>query len=144
MAISCAQVRAAVAAQVATVSGFRESRFPPQYFGRMQNTIANKAYTVQIGTILAGDDRQRRTVGEYLQTAIIIRFASRLRPHDCYPTDYDSSFDLLQQIIAAVIGDYASIRQGLSVRFLSASHSIPESIEWIIHEIQLSAFHTIN
>ena len=143
MAISCAQVRAAVSAQVSTVSGFHLANLPPSYFGRIVDTIAHKAFAVQISNITAVPERQRVSIGTYIKTSVSIKFAYRLRPHDVYPTDYDSSFDSAEDIIQAVLGTYSVIQQGLVGKFDSATSTIPTAISYIIHQLNFTFFHTI-
>ena len=143
MAISLAQVRAAVSSQINTVSGMHLSNLPPQYFGRITDTIAHKAYAVDIASYQAIPERQRLSVGIYIKTSIAIKFAYRLRPHDVYPIDYDSSYDLAQEVIDAVLGDYDAIRQGLVGKFDSASATIPNAISYIIHTLNFTFLHTI-
>jgi hypothetical protein len=48
MALSVSQLRAAVATQVLTVSGFSQSHIPPDYFGRNENSVAHKRFAVQM------------------------------------------------------------------------------------------------
>ena len=144
MAISVAQVRQAVAAQVATLSGYHEAKLPPQYFGRLQDTIAHKAFAVEITRSTAVPERQRRSVGLYLNTYLTVRFAYRLRNMDTYPTDYDLSMDQAAQVLDKVLQSYSGIRQGLTGKFDSMTHRIPEGIEYIIHELNFNFLHTIN
>ena len=83
-------VRSAIAAKVAALSGFKESKHSPDYFGRTENTVAHLAFGVQLASTTAMDERQRRSVGVYVNTPVRVIFAHRLRPLDIYPTDYDN------------------------------------------------------
>lgn len=144
MAIKISQVRAAVASQISALAGFNEAKIPPEYLGRIQNTIAHKAFGVAVAQVGPGsNERQRRVSGYYLSTKTRVKFAYRLRPHDTYPTDYDASFDALEDVIAAVLSTYASIRQGVVMRFDGATHTISDSIEYIIHELNFTTYNTI-
>ena len=143
MSISVAQVRQAVAAQVATLSGYHEAKLPPQFFGRIQDTIAHKAFAVQIVRSVSMPERQRRSVGLYLNTGITVRFAYRLRPMDTYPTDYDLSMDQAAEVIDKIMQSYSSIRQGLTAKFDSMTHRVTDSIEYIIHDLNFNFLHTI-
>lgn len=143
MTISVAQVRQAVAAQVATLAGYHEAKLPPQFFGRIQDTIAHKAFAVEILRSTAIPERQRRSVGLYLSTGITVRFAYRLRPMDTYPTDYDLSMDAAAAIIDKIMQSYSAIRQGLTGKFDSMTHRVTESIEYIIHDLNFTFLHTI-
>tara|TARA_Y100001973_G_C5205094_1_gene340936 strand:+ start:3956 stop:4387 length:432 start_codon:yes stop_codon:yes gene_type:complete len=143
MTITIAQARSAIAAKIASIIGFKEAKFPIDFFGRNQATIAHKSFAVGISQALAMPSRQRISVGIYIRNRIKIKFAYRLRPLDSYPTDYDLSFDALESVINTVSGDYSGIRQGLVTKYDDSTYFIPDSLEWIIHDINLTVFQTI-
>ena len=144
MNASISLVRQKIAAQVATLSGFREINIPPEFFGRTQNTIAHLGFAVQIDQVASIPDRQRLSVGLYVGTNIIVKFAYRLRPMDSYPTDYDLSFDAVQDVTRKVLGSYQSLNIGITPVFNTARHTIGDSLEYIIHELQFIVRHTIS
>ncbi len=47
----------------------------------------------------AMDERQRKTVGQYISTPVQVVFSYRLRPLDIYPTDYDLAMDKEEEIM---------------------------------------------
>ena len=116
----------------------------PDSFGRLQDTVAHKAFTVEIGAVQARtDERQRRQVGVYSSTSVTIKFAFRLRPLDVYPTDYDAALDLEYQIIDQVLKSYDTIQQQIQIRFNSSDRLSTESSEYTIHTLEFTVLHTI-
>ena len=103
MPIKISTVRQKIAAQIATLSGFHQPKLPPEYLGRITDTIAHKAFGVEVNQVVNIPERQRLTVGVYVQSTIIVKFAYRLRPHDTYPIDYDASFDAVEDVIQKVL-----------------------------------------
>ena len=89
MALSFSSIRANIASKIDALSGFKESLQTPDYFGRTQDSIAHKAFTVGMLSAVRVEERQRRAVGVYVSSQIQITFAYRLRPLDIYTTDYD-------------------------------------------------------
>ena len=142
MSISFANVRAAIAQQVATVAGMKIIPFPGQYFGRVQNSLAHLGYSVSVDTSEAMEDRQRATSPIYTRTNSVVTFAYRIRPQDVI-TDLDAATEKEELLIKKCIASYASIRPGLEVRYNRSTRTIPDSIEYIIIRIELSAYHHI-
>ncbi len=142
MALSFSAVRSQVAAKVDALSGFKESRQSPDYFGRTQDTIAHKGFSVQLQTSTAIEERQRRAVGEYVSTSIRVIFAYRLRPLDIYPTDYDAAMDAEETVINAVLESYATNNR-FTIRYLGSLREVTESQEYIIINLEFTALHTI-
>jgi len=140
MSVSVAQVRSAAASKVSALAGFKEINIPPEYFGRIENTIAHLGFGVMTASSNAMTERQRRSVGLYLSTTLRVIFAYRLRPHDAYPTDYDLALDKEQSVIAAVMGIYNT---GIELRFDRASRRSPDSLEFMISDIEFTVLHTI-
>ena len=92
MSQSFAQVRALIAGKVDALAGFNLVKMPPQYFGRVANTLAHKGFSVDIRSTQDSGERQRRA-GVMMQSTVTVSFAFRLRPKDMYPTDYDAALD---------------------------------------------------
>ena len=143
MTIKISTVRQKIAAQIATLSGFHQPKLPPEYLGRITDTIAHKAFGVEVNQVVNVPERQRLTVGVYVQSTVIVKFAYRLRPHDTYPIDYDASFDAVEDVIQKVLASYQALSVGLVPKFTNARHTIPNSLEYIIHELTFSVLHTI-
>jgi hypothetical protein len=142
MALSFSAVRGEIASKVDALSGFKESRQSPDYFGRTQDTIAHKGFSVQVQSSTAMEERQRRAVGEYVQTSIRLIFAYRLRPLDIYPTDYDNAMDAEETVINAVLQAYAANNR-FTIRYLGSLREVTESQEYIIITTEYQALHTI-
>lgn len=144
MALSLSQIRSGLSNQILNISGMRLAKHLPDYFGRVQDTVAHKAFTVQIDSVIGRtDERQRRSIGVYAQTTVTIKFAYRFRPLDVYPADYDSSLDLEVQIIDQALKSYASIQQEVQIRFVSSDRQSTNSNEYMITTLVFNVFHTI-
>ena len=143
MTVSLSQLRAAVATQVQAVSGFSEVSFPVEYFGRAQNTIAHKGFSVSVQRSTAEGDRQRRSEGMYSLTSVTVVFGYRMRPHDIYPVDYDNALDAEESIIKQIMTSYYSIRAGTQIMYSSSNRRFSDSLEWMIIEIEFTAYHHI-
>ena len=136
-------VRSAIAAKVAALSGFKESKHSPDYFGRTENTVAHLAFGVHLASTTAMDERQRRSVGVYVNTPVRVIFAHRLRPLDIYPTDYDNSLDSEQNVINAVLAAYSTPNNGFTIRYNGSTREVTDSQEYCIINIEFTALHTI-
>lgn len=134
-------IRSQVAAKVSTVSGFHLTKQTPDYFGRTQNTIAHRAFAVQMAATSQMNERQRRSVGVYSQSVVRVIFAYRLRPTDAYPTDYDLMLDAEVSVINACLATYSD--QPFQIRYESSSRAIPDSQEYAIITIEFTTYHTI-
>lgn len=144
MALSLAQLRQAVATQIATLSGFTESRIPPDYFGRNENSVAHKRFAVQLQTSSQANERQRRAVGCMMLTNLRVKFAYRLRPKDAYPTDYDLALDTEEDVIGAVLASYQTVRNEVQIRYDRTVRDITDSTEYMLFDIEFQTFHTIS
>lgn len=140
MAIKTSQVRQAIRDQVLLVPGMHELPFPGEYIGRTQNSKAHKGFAVTVQTTNTKDDRQRRTVGYYLQTTARVVFCHRLRPKDVN-SSLDNALDLEEDIIVQVLQSYATIRQGIEIRYNRSVRTIDDTIEWIISDSEFTIFH---
>jgi hypothetical protein len=135
-------LRQAVASKVGSLTGFRESTHSPELFGRTQNTMAHLGFTVGMSSSTAMEERQRRTVGVYLNTPIQVTFAYRLRPLDVYPVDYDNTLDTEQLVIQKVLEVYATDNQ-FTIRYISSTREVTDSQEYCIITLDFQALHTI-
>jgi hypothetical protein len=142
MSVTFSDLRAAVASNVANVSGMTLAKMAPEYFLRQQNTIAHKSYTVAVAQSNATPERQRRGVGVYVQTNVVVTFAHRLRPLDVYPTDYDAALDLERDIINQVLQTY-SVNKAFTIRYNSSVRTVGDSQEYITVACTFTALHTI-
>lgn len=144
MSLKFSQIRAGLSNQINTISGMRLAKHLPDYFGRIQDTVAHKAYTIEIGTVnQRQDERQRQAVGAYVQTTVFVKFAYRMRPLDVYPTDYDNALDLEYEIIDKCLQSYESIQPKIHIRFNNSDRQSTASNEYVIHTIEFIILHTI-
>lgn len=139
MSQSFAQVRSLIAAKVDALSGFNLVKMPPQYFGRVQNTLAHKGFTVDVRSSQDSGERQRR-IGPMLQSIVIVSFAYRLRPKDMYPTDYDAALDAEGDVIRACLTSYST---DIQVRYVRSTRVVQQSLEYAIHNIEFTVLHTL-
>jgi|11BtaG_2_1085332.scaffolds.fasta_scaffold07242_3 hypothetical protein len=142
MGVSFAQLRSEIATNVGVLAGFNLAKMAPAYFGRQQNTVAHKSYVVGVDSTTATTERQRRVVGVYASTNVVVSFAHRLRPLDVYPTDYDQTLDVEQTVINAVLGTY-STNNAFTIRYNGTTRSVVDSQEYMIVQLQFTALHTI-
>lgn len=140
MSVSVKEVQRAIAIKIGDLSGFREVRQLPELFGRTQNTLAHLGFAVEVSGSQQSNERQRIAVGLYVDTTVRVKLAYRLRPHDLV-LDYGNALDKEQEVIQAVMN--RNFAKGIEVRFLRASRRTPDSQEYLISEIELSALHTI-
>lgn len=140
MSVSVKEVQRAIAIKIGDLSGFREVRQLPELFGRTQNTLAHLGFAVEVSGSQQTNERQRIAVGLYVDTTVRVKLAYRLRPHDLV-LDYGNALDKEQEVIQAVM--QRNFAKGIEVRFLRASRRTPDSQEYLISEIELSALHTI-
>ena len=137
MTSSFSSVRQAIKTKVETVAGFKLVPFPPNYFRRVQNTIAHKGFTVDMPSSSDGGERMRRGLTYVSSTARVI-FAFRLRPKDII-TDYDLCMDAEEDIINAVLGPV----QDLQIRYNRSTRDVPDSMEYMITTLEFTILHTI-
>lgn len=135
-------LRQQIALKVAGLAGFKESTHSPDLFGRTQNTVAHKAFSVGLSTSQAVDERQRRAVGVYMNTPVQVIFSYRLRPLDVYPVDYDLALDAEVDVIHAVLEAYSTPNE-FTIRYLSSSREVTDSQEYVIITLDFQALHTI-
>ena len=138
------QIRQAFAEKIAAISGFKESKHTPDFFGRTENTVAHLAFSVSMASSTAMEERQRSAVGQYISTPVQVVFSYRLRPLDIYPTDYDLAMDQEEEIISACLGVYSSPKNEFTVRYVSSTRDVTDSQEYMLIYIDFITLHTIN
>jgi hypothetical protein len=139
---SLSSIRKAIATKIETLSGFKESKHTPDFFGRTENTVAHKAFSISVASSTAMEERQRRAVGVYLSTPMQVIFSYRLRPLDIYPTDYDASLDAEEQVINKILEVYATDNE-FTIRYTSSERSVTDSQEYILITLSFNILHTI-
>ena len=142
MAQSLSSIRKAIATKIETLSGFKESKHTPDFFGRTENTVAHKAFSISVASSTAMEERQRRAVGVYISTPMQVIFSYRLRPLDIYPTDYDASLDAEELVINKVLEAYATDNE-FTIRYTASERSVTDSQEYILITLSFNILHTI-
>ena len=140
MSVSVKDVQRALATKIGALSGYREVRQLPELFGRTQNTLAHLGFSVEVSSSQQANERQRRAVGLYIETLVKVKIAYRLRPHDLI-LDYGNALDKEQEVIQVCMNP--NFAKGIEIRFERATRRTPDSQEYLISEIELSALHTI-
>jgi len=142
MGQSLSSIRRGIASKIEEISGFKESTHTPDFFGRTQNTVAHKAFSISVASSNAMEERQRRAVGVYLSTPMQVIFSYRLRPLDIYPTDYDAALDAEEQVINKVLETYPT-DNNFSIRYQGSDRQVADSQEYILISILFNILHTI-
>lgn len=142
MAQSLSSIRRAIASKIEEISGFKESKHTPDYFGRTENTVAHRAFSISVASSTAMEERQRRAVGVYISTPMQVLFSYRLRPLDIYPTDYDASLDAEESVINKVLEAYATDNQ-FTIRYTGSQRNVTDSQEYILISLSFNILHTI-
>lgn len=142
MSQSLSSIRKAIATKIETISGFKESKHTPDFFGRTANTVAHKAFSISVASSVAMEERQRRAVGVYLSTPMQVLFSFRLRPLDTYPTDYDASLDAEELVINKVLEAYSTDNE-FTIRYTASDRTVTDSQEFILITLSFNILHTI-
>lgn len=141
MSLKFSEVRSAIAGQIAAC-GYIEAKFPPAFFGRQENSLAHKSFSVGVLTTEDAGERQRNAI-YYLQTIYEVKVAYRLRPLDVYPVDYDNALNNEEIIIKCVLDAYTAINNKVQTRFLRSTREIPDSLEYMISTLEFITYQTI-
>lgn len=142
MSVLLSEIRSGVATQISSLTGYNESKFPPEFFARQQNTLAHKSYSVGIPVTEDSGERQRRAT-YYLRSVIEVKVAYRLRPLDVYPIDYDNALDAEKEVIERVLRSYTTINNEIQLRFARVTREIPDSMEFLISTIEFNTLSTL-
>ena len=140
MSQSFAQIRSLIAAKVGALVGFNLVKMPPQYFGRVANTLAHKGFSVDIRSSQDSGERQRRA-GPMMQSIVTVSFAYRLRPKDMYPTDYDAALDAEADVIRACLSSYNA---DIQIRYARSTRVVQQTLEYAIHTLEFTVLHTLS
>jgi len=137
---SVSDIRSGFATRIALLSGWKESPFLFDSFGRDPNSIAHLAFSVGVGRTEVTGSRQARTVGAYCRTTVTVRFTARVKPKDA-PASVDEALDAEQQLVNQVMeqtwpGTY-------DVLLVSAERTATDTGEFLRHEVTFSAIHQL-
>ena len=142
--VDLSSIRARFSTALKTLTGFTESRNPFDDFNREPNAVAQKRFSVGIGTVEALEEqRQNSSVGILCNTQVFVKFPYRLRPKD-QVLDYDNSMDTAQLVIAKCTTRAAPLHTDLQIFFQGLEHQITDSGEYIITTLQFNVLHQIS
>lgn len=143
MALKLSQIRSAIQEQIETIDGFHLVHVLPDYFGRTRETIAHKGFVIAVNVSTEANERQRRSVGVYVASSVVVSFAYRLRPMDVYPTDYDSFLNSEESVILSCLNSYSLIQNEMNIRYNNSNRQSTESNEYMLSTINFTVNHTI-
>jgi hypothetical protein len=141
MIVSLATIRQRFATQIATLSGFTESRNPYDGYGRSPNTVAHKRFMVGIQSVTSrDDDRQRRGVGVMTSTMVGVKYIFRIRPKDQLES-FDDGLDSAQTVINAITKRSTPLHDELQIRFGGMDNELSDSGEWMSIILSFEVLH---
>lgn len=141
MVVSLSTIRQRFATQIATLSGFTESRNPYDGYGRSPNTVAHKRFMVGIQSVTSrDDDRQRRGVGVMTSTMVGVKYIFRIRPKDQLES-FDDGLDSAQTVINAITKRSTPLHDELQIRFGGMDNELSDSGEWMSIILSFEVLH---
>ena len=141
MVVSLATIRQRFATQIATLSGFTESRNPYDGYGRSPNTVAHKRFMVGIQSVTSrDDDRQRRGVGVMTSTMVGVKYIFRIRPKDQLES-FDDGLDSAQTVINAITKRSTPLHDEIQIRFGGMDNELSDSGEWMSIILSFEVLH---
>ena len=143
MSLKFSEIHAAIKTKMDTLTGFKQARYPLQYFGRTSNPLAHLGYSISLSSTNNGGRQRVTNAGVAMITTASVLFAYRLRPTDAYPTDYNLALDKEELVIIALLGSYSSIEPEMQINYSSSSREIPESLEYSMHTLEFEVIHYI-
>lgn len=104
-ALTVAQIRTRVAAGVAALTGWTQSRFPPGRFGADTDQLLPLSFAVEIAAtdLHPTPGRQTPALGCSAESVVVVAWAYRLRG-DAPVTDLDAATTAEAAMLAAVVG----------------------------------------
>ena len=126
-------IRAAIAARVALLTGWAESRFLADRLGYDPASVAHLAYSVDLPNGQAVGHRQKPTI--YQQETVVIRFTHRVSPKDQVDS-YDAALTAESSLITQLLANWTTTFQLVYVSSVRASL---DSGEWRRHEVTFHA-----
>lgn len=138
-------VRSAFAARLGSLSGWTESRFAADVFGRDADSIAHQGFAVGLG---ATDDRReagyrgRPAEGLLTNTEIIVRFGYRLQPK-AQTVSRDAAETAGQSLVNRLMAYDATWPLDLKVQLVQVSADVSPSGEWFLGTQTYNVVHTL-
>ena len=137
-------IHVAITTKMNTLTGFKESRYPLDYFSRTSNPLTHLGYSVQISsTSNGGRQRYNSGAGVAMTSTVSVIFAYRCRPTDVYPTDYKAGLDKEEQVILKLLSNYSGIKPSMEIVFVNSNRTFPDSLEYSIHTLTFNVLHYI-
>jgi len=142
MALSVAAVRQRFATNIDAISGWSESKYPYDLFGRGPATVGHLAFAVGAEESEWDDDRQRASRGTETRSRIGVRFTARLKPKD-QVVSYDTMLDAEHAMIKIIMANSNTMLDDLHIRLVRARRELVEPGEWFLSEIIFEAGHRL-
>lgn len=140
-AVSLSTIRQRFAVSITALSGFDESRNPFDGYGRSPNTVAQKRFSVGVGTVSSrDDDRQRRDSGVMTDTEILVRYAFRIRPKDQIDS-YDDALTSAAAVMETITNRNTPLHDNLQIRFRGLDNELSDSGEWCTITLTFTVLH---
>jgi len=140
-----AEVRAAVAARLAALSGWTESRFAADVFGRDPDSTLHKGFAVGLENTVdrrADGYRGKPSVGLLTDTELSVRFGYRLQPK-AQVDSRDAAEAAGQELIVSMMAYDATWPGDLKVQLRSVSSEVSASGEWYLGTQSYTVVHTL-
>lgn len=143
MSLKLSEIQTAIKTQMDTITGFKQSRFPVEFFNRTSKPVSHLGYSLSVRDSTGTGGRQRTgAAGVEMLTGADIVFAYRLRPTDIM-TDYSAALDKEELVIKQVLSSYSAIKPKMIIEYRSSSRTFPESLEFSIHNLKFSVLHYV-
>lgn len=143
MSLKFSEIQTSIKAQMDTLTGFKQSKFPVEFFNRTSKPVSHLGYSVSLGSSIGAGGRQRTTgAGVELNTVLNLVFAYRLRPTDIM-TDYRAALDKEELVILKLLSSYSGIKPQFEIQFRQADRTFPESLEFSVHNLIFNVYHYI-
>ena len=137
-------VHDAITTKMNTLTGFKQSRYPVEFFNRTTNPLSHLGYSVGVNsTSNGGRQRYNSGAGVAMLSVISVVFAYRLRPTDVYPTDYKAGLQKEQEVILKLLSNYSGIKSSFEISFVNSDRTLPDSLEYSIHTLTFNVLHYI-
>lgn len=140
-----AQVRAAVAARLAALSGWTESRFAADLFGRDPDSTLHKGFAVGLGNTedrRADGYRGRPSEGLLTDSEVIVRFGYRLQPKAQNDTR-DLAEAAGQELVVSMMAYDATWPNDIKIQLRQVTAEVTPSGEWFLGTQAYNVTHTL-
>ena len=138
--LSASRVRQRVAAPLADLAGWRESRWSQQLFRSDPRPGSHLSYAVGISAsgLHSGERRQRRSEGLLVETAVTVTFSQVVKGDDMNGSQ-DAALDAIELVIRTVLGASRN-----DLHLLYSNYALSTAAEgYIVADVEFRAIHRI-